>query len=220
MPNSELYTAIGQPRYSRYLAACGNKRRALKLYRANISLSQKMYAVIGMFEVILRNSIDRHMKSKKGPIWLEEAIAPDGFLYHSSDCRHSLHVVQKAIHTLGSQYTHDRLIANLTFGFWRYQFARKEYLASGNTLLNIFINRPFKTNQKDIFRRLIQINQVRNRIAHHEPICFDGTRISTEKVKKTYNTILELLEWLGCNHTKILYGIDSVRKSIDFINSI
>lgn len=61
MPNSQFHTAISESRFSRYNSACGNDiRKASKLYRANLLLSQKMYAVIGVFEVILRNSIDRH----------------------------------------------------------------------------------------------------------------------------------------------------------------
>src|SRR5260221_13531250 len=80
MPNSQFYTAISEPRYLRYLTACGSRERALKLYRANILLSQQLYGVTGVFEVILRNSIDRHMIALKGNKWLEDAVAPGGYL--------------------------------------------------------------------------------------------------------------------------------------------
>lgn len=82
MPNSAFHTAISGPRFLRYMSACGKKRRALMLYRANIDLSLKLYAVIGVLEVILRNSIDRYMITCKGPRWLEEAVAPGGILLH------------------------------------------------------------------------------------------------------------------------------------------
>ena len=81
MDNAQLHTAISQPRFSKYYAACGNnRRRALRLYRANILLSQKMYALIGVFEVILRNSIDRYFVLGKGSYWLEDAVQPGGYL--------------------------------------------------------------------------------------------------------------------------------------------
>jgi hypothetical protein len=81
VPNSKLYTAISNPRYFKYLSACGcSRRRALKLYRANIRLSQQLYGVIGVFEVILRNSIDRSMVSTMGDSWLEDAADPGGYL--------------------------------------------------------------------------------------------------------------------------------------------
>jgi len=52
-------SAFSKTRLDRYLAACyGNKRKAIKLYRLNIKLSQSFYALLGIFEIILRNSID------------------------------------------------------------------------------------------------------------------------------------------------------------------
>jgi hypothetical protein len=179
-----------------------------------------MYSLIGMLEVILRNSIDRHMIAQKGPNWLEDAIAPGGFLQKAPGCEGSVNAIQNAMYKLGLRYTHDNVIPELSFGFWRYQFAPKDFAASGSSLLDIFVNRPYGITQKDILQRLTQINALRNRIAHHEPICFEGNLISTAKVERRYKTILELLEWLGCNRNKILYGINGVRKSIDLINSI
>src|SRR5262245_43271672 len=105
MPNSQFHTAISYPRYFRYLSACGNKCRALKLYRANIALSQKMYAVIGVFEVVLRNSIDRHMIAQKGAMWLEDAVNVSGYFDTNPGCEDSFHTVQEAIHSLGINYT-------------------------------------------------------------------------------------------------------------------
>jgi hypothetical protein len=122
----------------------------------------------------------------------------------------SLYSVHDAIHGLGLEYTHDRLIAKLSFRFWRYQFAKKEFAASGSTLLEIFPNRPFGTRQKDVFGHLTKINDVRNRVAHYEPICFDNLIISTEQVTRRYRLILDLLHCMVCNPTRILYGIDGV----------
>lgn len=134
----------------------------------------------------------------------------------SPGCEDAFHNIQEGIYKLSENFTHDRLIAKLTFGFWTYQFAAKEFAAVGSTLLEIFPNRPFGTKQKTIFQNLIKINDIRNRIAHHEPICFDKTSgaISTSYAEKRYNLIIELLYWLGCNPKKILYGIDGVQKAI------
>lgn len=90
MPNSQFHTAISEPRYNRYLAACGNKQRALKLYRANINLSQELYGVIGVFEIVLRNSIDRHMMERHGSFWLEDAVSGGGYLDLNPRCFDSL----------------------------------------------------------------------------------------------------------------------------------
>jgi hypothetical protein len=66
MSNSVFHAAISAPRFQRYLLACGDHGRALQLYRANIDVSRQMYGVIGIFEVILRNSVDRHMTYQFG----------------------------------------------------------------------------------------------------------------------------------------------------------
>jgi len=223
MPNSQFHTAISLTRFVRYLSACeNNKRQALRLYRANITLSQKMYAVIGIFEIILRNSIDRHFIIGKGNNWLADAVQPGGYLDIAIGCEDAYHTIQEAIYKLGVDYTHDRLIAKLPFGFWTHQFAAKEYAAAGSSLLNIFPNRPFGTNQKKVFKTLIKINDIRNRIAHYEPICFDKAtgRISTGYTEKRYLLILELLHWLGCDTRKILFGIDHVPNAIEVIKQL
>jgi hypothetical protein len=183
-------------------------------------LSQQLFGVIGIFEVILRNTIDIHMIAKKGPLWLEEAVEPGGYFDINPGCEDAFHVIQDAIQSLGKDSTHDKLIAKLSFGFWRYQFGPKEFAASGSSLLEIFPNRPFGTRQKTVFKLLAKINDVRNRIAHHEPLCFEGVTISVTRASRRYNLIVELLEWLGFNPKRMLYGIDKVEKSLDIIQNI
>jgi hypothetical protein len=170
--------------------------------------------------VVLRNSIDRHYKTIKGNDWREDAVAPGGYLDTGIGCEDSFHAVHEAIQNLGSLYTHDRLIAKLTFGFWRYQIAKKEFAAAGSSLLAIFPNRPFGVNHKQVFQELTKINEVRNRIAHHEPICFQDEAISTVRIINRHNLILEVFHWLGCNNGRILYGVDGVMKTIGKINGI
>ena len=203
------------------MTACGNDRRkAAKLYRANIRLSQELYAVIGIFEVILRNSIDAYYRRLKGANWLADAIQPGGYLNNGLGCGDAFHSVQRAIHKLGNDYTHDRLVSRLTFGFWTFQFAPKEFAAAGSVLLNIFPGRPFGTKQKNIHRSLIKINDIRNRIAHHEPICFDGYKISTGLAERRYQLIRELLSWLGYEPDRILFGIGRVKKALAALKSL
>ena len=217
MSNSQFHTAISAPRFNRYLAACNeNLRPAEKLYRINLQLSQKMYAVIGIFEVVLRNSIDRHFIPIKGSFWLEDSVMPGGFLDIAAGCEVAFHAIQEAIHKLGLEYTHEELIAKLTFGFWTYQFSKTEFAASGSTLLQIFPNRPRGVKQKDVFKNLIRVNDIRNRIAHYEPICFEKSTgiISCIPVQRRYDMIVGMLHWLGCNPKKMLYGIDGVQRAI------
>lgn len=175
----------------------------MTLYRANLRLSQEIFSVLSVFEVVLRNQIDTHYKTMFYPL-----IGNDEWLLHATNPG-------------GRGYTHDKLVAELTFGFWRFQFASKEFMAAGSSLHRIFLNRPLRTNHTDIFNKLGFVNKIRNRIAHHEPICFGpGNTISTMYALEHYNVIIELFQWLDCNPADLLYGIDKVQREIAFINSL
>lgn len=216
MSKNQFLSAVSAPRFNRYLNACdNNKRKALKLYNLNILLAKNLYAVISVFEVALRNSINRHMSALHGSEWLAEAVQHGGYLDVGAGCEDSYHAVQEAIQMLGNRYSHDRLIAKLTLGFWRYHFAPKEFAASGSTLLAIFCNRPHGTKQKDILKSLIKINEIRNRIAHHEPICFEGNNISVHRAKRRYDTIIELMSWMGFDPAGLMRDIDVVGATVD-----
>jgi len=223
MTYNQFEEVLSISRLTKYSTAClKDKRKTLQLYRANIRLSQKLYAVIGIFEIALRNAIDKHFIVTKGPEWLAHAVDENTGYLNSQGCENSFHNVHEAINRLGLNYTHDALLASLTFGFWTYQFNKSEFPASGNTLLSIFKNRPARTKQKDIFKCLMQVNILRNRIAHHEPICFDSKlcRVSTSMAVKRYDLIRTMLSWLGHNPTELLFGIDNVMKEIQSVNRL
>jgi hypothetical protein len=227
MKYTDFESLVSIPRMSRYLTACGNqKRKAMTLYRANLRLSQQFFSVLGVFEVVLRNKIDSHYKLIYRPIigndeWLIHAANPGGF-YATGHTSKTQQYILTAISELGSAYTHNKLLAELTFGFWRFQFGPKEFRAGGSTLHQVFINRPHGTNHTTVFNKLRLINNVRNRIAHHEPICFDitGNVISTVYVANHYNEIDELLRWMGIDAEDLFYGVDGIQKEIDFINHL
>lgn len=225
MKYNDFETVISHPRLTRFLlAAGGDKRKALKLYRLNIKLSSKFFAVLSVFEVLLRNKIDLHYKtifpSINGVQWLQSQSLPGGYL-QSPHCFKSLRSVQNAVNTLGNGVSHDKLVAELNFGFWRYQFAPKEFQAAGSSLHTIFTNRPRNTNHTVIFNKLSKINKVRNRVAHHEPVCFGaGNLISSVYAASGYHEIIELISWLGLSPNRVLHGVDHLQKEITQLRSM
>jgi hypothetical protein len=140
---------------------------------------------------------------------------------HAVGCEKSLNTVENIITKLGVYYTHDKAVAELTFGFWTYQFASKEFAAAGSTLLQILPGRPFGTNHTKVFKKLTSINRIRNRVAHHEPICF-GTPLSISTIYATqkYNQIMEVLNWIGVDSNAFLYGIDGFQKEKQYIEDL
>lgn len=185
----------------------------MTLYRANIRLSTEIFSTLCLFEVALRNAIDIHYKRTMGNNWLFNAAQPATGYLHAVGCEKSLNSVKNVITNLGNAYTHDKAIAELTFGFWTYQFASKEFAAAGSSLLQILPNRPFATNYTKVFKKLTSINRIRNRIAHHEPICFGiPLSISTSYAAQKYNQIIEVLHWMGVDGRAFLYGVDGFPK--------
>lgn len=206
-------------RMGRYLAATqGDTRKAMTLYRNNLHVSQEMFTVVSCFEIALRNAIDAQMIAKFGDNWLRDAILPGG-IFDSQKMIVSQQQIGRAYYSLlhGGLYKHSKLLSSLTLGTWKYMFANVQYRATGQCLLKIFPNKPrstpeFQYNNSYIFNELDKVNTLRNRIAHHEPICFTHTSkgIDTSYIINEYQKIQTLFAWMGVDSKALLYGLDHV----------
>ncbi len=202
---------------SRYLRACnGNTKKAMTLYRYNLKLSQEIFTIVSCFEIALRNAIDEHCLTVLGNDWLLNSASIGG-VFNNSQCRLAATNINDARRKLGAYYSHPKLVAELGFGFWRYMFAQHQYTATGRNLLSIFPSRPRSTattqfNQTYIFNQLANINEVRNRIAHHEPICFLVRQpvIDTTYVRQHHVIILQFFQWMNIDQVTLLYGLDHI----------
>lgn len=214
-------------RTGRYLYACaGDKRKAMTLYRKNIKISSEMFAIVSCFEVALRNSINTHYQAIHTIHWLRNSIQPGG-LFANPQCHYSKQTIQRALSKLQANYTPNKLVAELGFGFWRFMFAGHQFQAAGGTLLQIFPSKPQSTpqiqyNANYVLQQLAKINKIRNRIAHHEPICFlPGQSVKdTHYVRTRHNMIVQLLRWMNIDPGKLLYGLDHINKVCDEIDAI
>ena len=219
MNYNEYEVAFSPARLSRYRAACGgDTRKAMTLYRYNVKLCQKYYAVLNIFEIILRNAIDRHFRAYyNDPNWIEHQLQTGGMLAYSPKKAEA----QKHIHDLmkKGKLTPDKVVAAQSFGFWTYLFNKIPFNAGGKKILEIFPNKQLGLGQKAVYNELQDIKQFRNRIAHHEPICFDvlGNR-NLSYMQQNYNTILKYISFLGYSDKQLLYGYDVQTKEL--INKI
>ncbi len=213
----------------RYVNACGgNVNKGMTLYRYNLTLSAEMLKIISCFEVALRNRINCTLKSTFGNEWLRDSCLPGG-IFDNPHTRKTKTIINNAYNGLTSagSYTPTKLMSEMEFGIWKYMFSGPQYAATGQKLLSIFPSKPKSTrllriDNKYIFNELDSINQIRNRIAHHEPICFSARLPlkSVSYVQTEYNRILKLLNWMDIDGKKLLYGIDHVSKSCRRILSI
>lgn len=228
MDFNEFQDIVSVERLERYLDACGGDHvKAIDLYRANVRVSLEMFAVVGAFEIALRNAIDRIMTGAFGSEWLKDAIMPGGF-FDVPQCRDHAQIIRFAYNKLINKriYTHSHLLTKMEFGIWKYMFSSPQYRASGRILLRAFPNKPTSTrqiqyNNTTIFNELDHVNSLRNRIAHHEPICFPTGRaeITTDYILWINNKIETLFDWMGIDASEYLKGLSNMPEIVNEINT-
>lgn len=216
-------------RMTRYLTACrGDTRMAMTLYRYNLQISQEMFTIVSCFEIALRNAIDRKLTDNLGADWLRDSIESEG-IFTTPILRKTREIITLALKKLqhSHSYSHSKLLAEMDFGIWKYMFSPVQYRVTGRNLLSIFPNKPrssreMQYNQSYIFNELDKVNSLRNRIAHHETICFaTGTStIDTSYVINIYSKIRTLFAWMDIDSNSLLYGLDHISRVCAQINKL
>lgn len=183
MPDQWIDNWLGASRFQRYINECGGDRsRALQLYEWNVEFGQALMHDIAHFEVALRNSYDQAItaKWKSSTHWILHAESPAVLpiwrtktvrgIKRGSDVNFlNRKAVDKAISLCGhSAATPGKVIAELTFGFWR-QFTTK---AMEKAVWVPYLHTAFPpgTNRHSVDGTIEAVNKLRNRIAHHEPL--------------------------------------------------
>ncbi len=216
-------------RMQRYVSGCGgNTRKAMTLYRYNLQISQEMFTIVSCFEVALRNAIDIKLSENLGEEWLKNSIMANG-IFTDPILRKTRDIITSAFRRLqqSNTYTHAKLLAEMEFGIWKYMFSPIQYRVTGRNLLSIFPNKPRSSrdkqyNQTLIFNELDKVNSLRNRIAHHETICFAANTscIDTSYIINIYKKIKVLFMWMGIDSDSILYGLDHIDRICSKIESL
>ena len=226
---SEFEAILSSQRLNRYVSACnGNTRKAIVLYRYNLQVSQEMFTLVSCFEVALRNAIDHQLTETFGSDWLRNSIMQGGF-FTDPVLRKTKEIIEnsykKLYHT--HSYSHYKLLADMKFGIWKYMFSPIQYRVTGQNLLRIFPNKPRSSaeqqyNQTFFFNNLDRVNSLRNRIAHHEPVCFPTGKsvIDTSYLQDIHQKIHTLFFWMGIDSYSLLYGLDHVEKLCEKIKAL
>ena len=169
-------TWLSVPRFDRYLAAAGADRtRALRLYEWNARVSAACQRDLGHVEVALRNAYDRAAAGWGGPgHWLlhghQTVFAPLTRTRHGRRIdvnRRPREQVERAIGDAGGPAaTAGKVVAQLTFGFWRFLSTT----AHEKTLWVPYLHRAFPPGNKraDVDALAGRLHDLRNRVAHYE----------------------------------------------------
>lgn len=228
MKFNDFESALSTQRLQRYIDACnGDSRKAMTLYRYNLRLSQEMFTLVSCFEVTLRNAIDKHLTLSLGADWLKDSFQSGG-IFDTPRLMRTSNIIRGGYNRLreeGKPYTHAGLLSEMEFGVWKHMFSREQFAATGRTLLRVFPYKPTSTptmqyNHTYMFNELDKVNTLRNRIAHHEPVCFalGASVVDTSYIRTQHERLHRLFAWMGFDSGSMLYGLDHVLNVCDKVD--
>jgi len=206
-------------RMGKYANACsGDKRKTMLLYRYNLRLCQRFCGVLNLFEVMLRNAINEHYRAYySNPDWIVNQADTGKLLEFNMD---EIKQTEASYRRRGI-YNNDKMVASLTMGFWTKLFSKKRYKRGGKSLLRIFPNKVKGKSQSDVYKDLTHIREFRNRIAHHEPICFDSYgKISTDFARKHYQLIRDYISYMGQHPDNVIQWTEKPDEVLDKIDKL
>jgi hypothetical protein len=162
---------ISEARFARYLKeAAGNAVHAIELYHWNALLSQSMYLPLQMWEVSLRNKLNQFLIFKYNAKWPYDDRALRT-LTGNENRRLRDTKLRFDPGNLGAQIPTDAIVADLSAGFW-VSLLSKRYdvpFAWRYNLARVFPHGG-KVDRAVASATCDRLLDLRNRIAHHEPI--------------------------------------------------
>ena len=232
--------ALSHARLSNYRSFFGaaDDAQALGLYQWNDDLSAILFRTISLVEVVLRNQFHFAMSLRYGAVG---GHGSKDWYAHVALGAHSRSKITDITHYKRGQHilprvpapSPDDVVSGLTFGFWPHLLDLKKNLHNqvvdwGPILVDVLPGHRqrqttywAKLKHRDaLFARLDLCNELRNRIAHHEPIWKlgplmnegrprQGIPLTTQapapstpadalaRLHLLYDRVTELLSWLS-----------------------
>lgn len=146
----------------------------LENYAYNIKLAESLYPALNLLEVTLRNNICYAIESLIKKEWLISEYSNQQILGNKEYQK-----VKEAVNSInkqGKKLTNDRLVAEMTFGFWIHlctKVYKPKFWDKKGFFELVFPNYQSKTGLRQISpiqNDLRIILRLRNRIFHHEII--------------------------------------------------
>ena len=203
-PEDWVFSAISQDRLSYYLSkSSGNLHEALGHYTQNLRFSSDLYQWLALAEVVLRNAL---IKSISSQVFTSAEFDP--FLHIWQDLRPeeradyeraTSRVISKSRET-----SPGRVIAELNFGFWKYLLAADyEHTLWTRNFRHAFVYLK-KKDRHIVYSAVERVNQLRNRVAHHERLLDVDLSLEIEALFALIGWISpEALAWARVNLPRI-----------------
>jgi Abi-like protein len=201
--------SLSPDRFAPYLRAMnGNINDALRLYTANVELSEALYPTLHILEIALRSRMGAVLEREHGPQWYLGTRSLTFGTYENK-------MIQKALTDLSKRHktaTSGRMTAELMLGFWVILISKPyERILWQKHLPQVFPDAPVGTNfvrlLPQLRKELKAIKELRNRVSHHEPIWYRPGLASD------HADACRLIDWL-CTDATVWH------RSIDRFSSI
>lgn len=203
---AQIGRQISRERLQPYLALSAHDiARALALYRWNAAMASAFWIDLAHAEVILRNAMDVQLTTWTAQRTDEHWYNVLGAVFTPQ----SLEDIAKAkrrVRAEGMPLIHGRVLAAISFGFWR-------FLLSGRydrTLWRPCLYRAFphcRTPRRVVHETLHRLHNLRNRIAHHEPV-------HNRDLKALYDDLLTTVGWISPSARTWVEAGSSVPKTL------
>lgn len=199
-------------------------KKAEKLYKGNIELSQAFQPLLAQFEIVFRNTLNDVLAGYFGDVdWVINEKA--GFMDHQTlkpvlYLQKSVQRAEKELVRQGLPLSSGKIIADQTFGFWVALFNKMHYKLIGGQPIHVFSHKPGAENRSSIHGRLEEIQKFRNRVSHQEPICFSQNKIDCTRAEVVREQIFDLVKWIEPDLVPFFQGLDNIQDAIDQIMNI
>jgi hypothetical protein len=178
-------------RMQRYFCAHENDPdKAILHYQCNIELAEAFCSSIAVFEVALRNAINRELIALSGrDDWYVSLFTQPGM----SELHKYITQANKQIANRKEISSPDKIVAELTLGFWVSLLNSRYEKLLWKDLRRAFPYMPKSVRQrKNVSAPLNSLRTFRNRVFHHEPICWNMSVI-----RKIHDEMTTVMMWIN-----------------------
>lgn len=188
---------LSPPRFTLYLRAADYDRdAALELYEWNARLGSALSHDLAHLEVGLRNAYDRaltdHLELPQhwtacgdqvfAPVLRTRKRGSHGKVTVDINAKPRASLERAIREAGGRKAPPGKVIAQLTFGFWRYLTSAAHEVTLWRPALHHAY--PAGTSRPDVDARIGRLHELRNRVAHHEPLLtLDAANLHSELVE-------------------------------------
>jgi hypothetical protein len=184
----------------------GNETKAIVHYQINIELSEAFYPVLSIFEIALRNSLNRELTTHFGTDdWYIHMASTPGLKELNKEISNAKRHLSKRGETIAA----NKIVAELTLGFW-VRLLNVEYeRILWKSLRRAFPFMPKKERTRhNVSAPVNKIRNLRNRIFHHEPIAWNLNHL-----EQIHADIVKVIGWLN-------KGLPEVAKPLDRVTTV